>query len=395
MQENKYLIHIKRYFLKFLFSFVLCAIWANATLAGPRFNTTAKQAILVDALTGKVLFEKSANELMIPSSMTKIMTAYVVFGLLKQGRFKLEDTLPVSKNAWRKGGSRMFVKVNSDVSIEDLLRGVIIQSGNDASIVLAEGLFGTEEAFAAEMTRMAHELGAHNTTFLNATGWPDPQHLTTAADLALLADRLIKDFPDFYKRYFAETAFTYNKIRQLNRNSLLYRNIGADGLKTGYTDSGGHGLVASAEQKGQRFVLVMNGFKSKSERAKQSEAMMLWGFRNFITPKVFVKGEEITKAHVWLGEASDVSLIAAEDIIVTIPRDQAKHLKVEVHYTEPIAAPLQEGQVVGRVVVTTPEGEVREVPVITAHAVNKAGFFNRISAALYYLFWGHNQKTTA
>ncbi|MEN8237196.1 MAG: D-alanyl-D-alanine carboxypeptidase family protein [Pseudomonadota bacterium] len=383
-------------YLRFLFLIIALSsgLQPLSSAAMPTFRTMAKQAILIDANTGKILFEKDAYTLMYPSSMTKIMTAYMVFDQLKQGRLQLDDAFTVSKYAWRKGGSRMFLNVDTQARVEELIRGVIVQSGNDASIVLAEGLSGNETAFAAEMSKRAHELGAKNTTFRNATGWPDPKHLSTAYDLAILSDRLIKDFPDYYQTYFAETEYTYNKIRQMNRNPLLYRNIGADGLKTGQTSVGGFGLVASAVQKGMRLILVINGLKTKGERARESESLMLWGFRNFLTPHIYAAGEEVVRANLWLGNEPDVGLVAEKDLYVTVPRVQAKNLKVEVHFNEPITAPVRGGDVVGKVVVTCPDGEVKEVDLKIDHSVGKAGFSERIRAALYYLFWGHNQKQT-
>ncbi len=358
--------------------------------ASPVFRTPAKQVILMDANTGKVLFEKDAHSSMYPSSMTKIMTVYMVFDQLKKGRLKLDDTFTVSKYAWRKGGSRMFLNVDSKAKVDELIYGMVVQSGNDASIVIAEGLSGDEGTFAKEMNVRAKELGARHTTFRNATGWPDPEHITTAFDLAIISDQLIKNFPDYYQAYFAETEYTYNKIRQMNRNPLLYRNIGADGLKTGQTAAGGFGLVASAVQKGMRLILVINGLASKNERAQEAESLMLWGFRNFLTPQIYAAGEEVVRVNLWLGNEPDVGLVAADDISVTVSLVQAKDLKVEVHYSEPLAAPVKSGDIVGKIVVTCPDGEIKEVGLKVGHSVGKAGFFDRIRAALYYLFWGHN-----
>ncbi len=373
----------------FICALVLCGL---ISVSAHAFKTTAKQAILIDAQTGKVLFEKNADQLMYPSSMTKIMTVYMLFEQLKMGRVSLDDMFPVSKAAWRKKGSRMFVEVDSLVRVEDLLRGIIVQSGNDASIVVAEGLTGSEAVFATEMSRRAHELGATKTTFKNATGWPDPLHVTTARDLALISDKLIRNFPDLYNTYFGQTEFTFNNIRQINRNPLLYRNIGADGIKTGQTDKGGFGIVASAVQNGRRLILVVNGLKTKGERARQSEALMRWGVRNFLTPKIFKGQEEVVKANVWLGAKPSVSLVLDQDLYVTVPRYKAKDMKVQVTYQEPIAAPVRAGQEVGRVTVHCPDEEPFDVPLRVSHDVGKAGFFERIRAACYYLFWGHNER---
>ena len=355
------------------------------------FETAAKQAILFNPQTGTVLFEKNADELMAPSSMSKIMTVYLVFDRLKSGDLKLEDEFPVSTLAWRMGGSRMFVNVDSRVKVDDLLNGIVVQSGNDACIVIAEGLAGNEGVFAVEMTRKAKELGATNTTFKNSTGWPDPLHLSTARDLGLIAQRIIEHFPDYYKTYFPKTEFTYNKIRQPNRNPLLYKNLGADGLKTGATDAGGHGLVASAVQDGQRLILVINGLKTNAQRAREAEALMLWGFRNYSTPKIFAAGEEVAQAHVWLGNKPTVALVADKDIYITMKRSELKDLKVEATYKEPI--PVSKiGEIVGKVVVALPDRDPIEVPLRAQGNVKKAGFFKRIKAAIYYLIWGYNDQ---
>lgn len=355
-------------------------------------ETTASQAILIDAMTGEVLFEKNPDQLTVPSSMTKIMTVYLLFSQIKSGEVKLSDTFSVSTAAWRKQGSKMFVNLNENVNVEDLIRGIVVQSGNDASIVVAEGLSGAEDVFAAEMTKVARELGAKNTTFKNATGWPDPLHLSTARDLATISLRLIKDFPEMYKRYFSETDFTYNKIHQMNRNPLLYKtNLGADGIKTGHTDDGGYGLVASAVQDGRRLVLVVNGLPSIGERARQAEALLLWGFRNFKTPLVFRKNQPVVNANVWLGAKPTVPLVVKNDIYYTVERSKFKDLKVEAKYTDPIAAPLAPGQVVGKIIVSCGEGKkIIESPLYTTEAVEQAGFADRIKAAFNHLMWGHS-----
>ena len=240
----------------------------------------AREGIVVDFQTGATLLEKDADVSMPPASMSKVMTIYLVFQRLKDGRLNLDDELPVSEKAWRMGGSKMFVKVGNRVRIEDLIRGVIVASGNDACIVLAEGLAGTEAAFAEEMTRTAREIGLTNSTFANATGWPDPNQRMTARDLATLAHRIITDFPEYY-HYFSETEFTWNGIRQSNRNPLLFKSIGADGLKTGHTKEAGFGLTASAVQGERRLILVLSGMSSQKERSEESARIMAWGFLEF------------------------------------------------------------------------------------------------------------------
>lgn len=353
-------------------------------------ETKAKQVYLYCPQTGTVLFELNADQLMPPSSMTKIMTAYLLFDRIVNGEISLDDEFPVSKLAWRKGGSKMFVEVGSNVRVEDLIRGIIVDSGNDACIVVAEGLSGNESVFAADMTRKARELGATNTTFKNSTGWPDPLHLSTARDLSIIAEKLMEKFPDFY-HYFSETDFTYYGIRQENRNPLLKKMSGIDGLKTGSTDAGGYGVVLSGVQNGQRLILVVNGLKTAGERASEAEMLMTWGFRNFATPCLFKKGQEVARTNVWLGNQPQVGLTVDHDLMVTIPRNLIKDMKVEAVYEEPIDVS-RVGQVVGKVIVTLPDRQPIEAPLRAVGDVKSAGFFSRIRAALYYLFWGHNEQ---
>jgi D-alanyl-D-alanine carboxypeptidase (penicillin-binding protein 5/6) len=374
-------------------------LWVGITLSAgfislsdaQALDTKAKQVYLFNPQTGTVLFELNADQLMPPSSMTKIMTAYLVFEHLTAGEINLDDEFAVSKLAWRKGGSKMFVEIGSHVRVEDLIRGIIIQSGNDACIVVAEALCGNEAVFATEMTRKARELGATNTTFKNSTGWPDPLHQSTARDLGIIAQRLMDKFPDLYKTYFSEPEFTYNNIRQQNRNPLLKRNMGIDGLKTGSTDAGGYGIVASGVQNGQRLTLVINGLKTAAERASEAEMLMTWGFRNFVTPCLFKKGEEIVSANVWLGNKPKVGLTIDKDLFVTFSRSQMKELKVEAVFEEPIDVS-RIGQVVGKLIISLPDREPMEVPLRAVGDVQSAGIISRLRAALYYLAWGHNEQ---
>lgn len=354
--------------------------------------TKAKQAYMFNAQTGAVLFEFNADQLMPPSSMTKIMTVYLLFEHIKNGEVNLDDEFPVSTLAWRKGGSKMFVEVGSHVRVEDLLRGIIVQSGNDACIVVAEALAGGEDVFAVEMSRKAKELGATNTTFKNSTGWPDPLHLSTAKDLAVITQRLMDTFPDLYKAYFSQPDFTYNKIFQKNRTltpGLI--KIGADGVKTGSTDAGGYGMVASAVQNGQRITLVINGLKTAAERSLEAENLLSWGFRNFVTPVLFKKGEEVISANVWLGDKTKVPLVLDNDLMVTMPRGSMKNMKVEAVFDEPIDVS-RIGQVVGKVIVTIPDREPIETPLRAVGDVKSAGIYSRLKAALHYLAWGHNEQ---
>lgn len=350
-------------------------------------ETPARQAILVDMTTGSVLLEKNADELVPPASMSKIMTLYMVFERLKDGSLSLDDTFLVSAKAWRKGGSKMFVEVDKRVRVEDLLRGVIVSSGNDAAIVLAEGLAGTEELFAEEMTRRAREIGLEHSVFKNATGWPDPEHLMTARDLAILAQHTIENFPGLYP-YYAETAFTYNGIRQENRNPLLNKRTGADGLKTGHTEASGYGLTASVERDGRRLILVVNGLAGVRERATESARLIEWGLREFDTYALFKAGEVVEEAEVWFGEAARVPLVVASDVVVTLPRKARVEMTVAVRYEGPIPAPIEAGAQIAKLVVSAPGIQPVEFPLVAGAGVERLGLFGRLSTTFNYLLWG-------
>ena len=361
--------------------------WLAVAAPAAAIETTAREAIIVDATTGRVLLEKNADDSMPPASMSKIMTTYLVFERLKDGRLSLDDELPVSEKAWRKGGSKMFVEVGELVRVEDLLRGVIVQSGNDACIVLAEGLGGTEEAFAAEMTRKGREIGLTGSSFANATGWPDPNQRMTARDLATLALRLIADFPEYY-HYYGETEFTYAGIRQSNRNPLLYKSLGADGLKTGHTEEAGYGLTASAVQDDRRVILVLNGLESQKARSEESARLIGWAFREFGNYTLFKAGETVENAGVWLGVDPTVPLIAEQDMTVTLSRKARLDMEVTVVYDGPIPAPLEIGQQIATLVVTAPGEETVEIPLVAGAAVERLGFAGRITASVKHLIFG-------
>ena len=361
-------------------------------------ETTAKQAYLMDADTDAVLLAKNSDQLMHPSSMSKLMTIYLVFEKLHKGELKLSDTFTVSEKAWRldkqgegKGGSTMFVQVGTKVSVGDLLQGVIVQSGNDACVVLAEGIAGSEQAFAEQMNKRARELGLTHSTFRNASGLPDPEHLMTAHDLAILARHLINDFPEDYK-YFSEISFTYNGIKQGNRNPLLYKNMNVDGLKTGHTEGGGYGLTASAKRNGRRLILVLNGMSSMNERSHESERLLEWGFREFDNYALFKKGERIEDAEVWLGEEAKVALVPDHNIVLTLPRTARKDMKVAVLYTGPVPAPIQKGAPIARLVISAPNMQPLEIPLQAAADVPRLGPTGRVKAALSQLVWGTHGK---
>ena len=350
-------------------------------------DTAAREAILIDYDTGQVLMEKDADLRMPPASMSKIMTVFLAFERLKDGRLTLDDEIPISEKAWRKGGSKMFVEVGSRVRVEDILRGIIIQSGNDAAIALAEAIAGTEEAFAELMTEKAAELGMENTTFRNATGWPDSEHRMTARDLSILAREMISRFQEYYAIY-SETTFTYNDIKQGNRNPLLYKAMGADGLKTGHTQNAGYGLTASAKRGDRRLILVVNGLQSVRQRSSESERLLEWGFREFDNYTLFKAGDTVESGAVWLGSTPTVPLVVDDDVILTMPRNARKAMRVTVHYDGPLPAPLVAGQEVAQLQVSAPGFEDVIVPLKAGQDVAVLGPVGRLTAAINYLVWG-------
>lgn len=359
-------------------------LWASQASA---LETSAREAILLDYDTGTILYQKDADKPMPPASMTKIMTVFMAFERLKDGRLSMDDTIAISEKAWRKGGSKMFVKVNTRVAVHDILHGIIVQSGNDAAIALAEALGGTEEAFAEEMTRRAHEIGLTSSTFRNATGWPDPEHRTTAHDLSRLAVETIRRFPEYYPIY-SETKFTYNKIKQGNRNPLLYKNMGADGLKTGHTEAAGYGLTASAVRNGRRLVLVVNGLGSVAARSRESEALLDWGFREFDNYNLFEKGAIVADADVWLGNAKTVPLVTDSDVLLTLKRSSRQKMKVSVVYEGPVPAPIAAGTQLAMLKVSAPDMDDVTIPLYAAEDVDQLGVFGKVGAAVEYLVWG-------
>lgn len=351
------------------------------TAAAPASNTgdtIAREAIVIDYDTGTVLLDKNADQKMPTSSMSKTMTIYMAFEALKNGKLSLDQKLPVSEKAWRMQGSKMFVEVGSAIAVEDLIRGIIIQSGNDATIVLAEGISGTEEAFADMMNAKAREIGMDNSHFVNASGWPDPEHYSTARDLATLAVHTIRDFPDFYK-YYAEKEFTWHNIHQMNRNPLLFRDIGADGLKTGHAEEAGYGVIGSGAMDGRRVVLVVNGLADEKERAQESARLLEWSLRTFENVKIFSAGDTAEQAYVVMGQAEQIPLVVNEDIVVTVPKAVRNDLKVTALYKTPLIAPVKKGDQVGTLRVDIPRVGVREYPLLAGQDVEKLGL---ISGAL-------------
>ncbi|NQV56927.1 MAG: D-alanyl-D-alanine carboxypeptidase [Rhodospirillales bacterium] len=370
------------------FAFIIVAFGA-AILPGAAsaVEVSARQAILIDYNTGTVLFEKNADEIMTPSSMSKIMTVYKIFERLKDGRLSLTDTLAVSEKAWRKKGSKMFVAVNSRVKVEDLIHGIIVQSGNDASIVVAEGLAGSEDAFATELNQLAAKLGMNNSKFVNASGWPDPDHVTTARDLSKLAVATIKNFPDYY-HFYSEKSFTYSGIKQGNRNPLIYRDIGADGLKTGHTESGGYGLTASAVRGDRRLVMVLNGLPGTKERGTDSEQLFDWGFREFNNYTLFKKDDEVSIAPVWMGTENSVSLVMPEEVTLTLPVSLRRKMVVKVSMDEPVPAPVKKGARLATLKIELPGRAPLEYPLLAGGDVNQLGAISKLGAALKFVLWG-------
>ena len=349
------------------------------TPLGP-VDTTARWAYMQDFNTGASLLEKQADEEMPPSSMTKLMTIYLVYERLKQGRLKLDDELPVSEKAWRMQGSKMFVPLGGSVKVEDLIRGIIVQSGNDAAIVLAEALGGSEEQFVEQMNAKAKQLGLTHSFFKNCTGWPDPEQHMSCRDIATLSGAIIRDFPEYY-HYDAEKTFRYDGIEQGNRNPMVQKGT-ADGLKTGHTDAGGYGLVASSNRNGRRLILVLNGLESMHQRAEESERLMDWGFFNFEDVMLFSSGDVIEHVPVWLGTEPAVPVVAGRDLTVTMPRNWRKKASVKLSYDAPLTAPVGKGDTVGQLTLTGDGVPHLDVPLLAAADVPRLGLPGRAMAVL-------------
>lgn len=349
-----------------------------STPIGP-FNTQARQALIVDFDTGATLLEKDAEALMPPASMSKLMTAYVVFELLKAGRLTMTQELPVSRRAWQMGGSKMFVDVNTTVKVEDLLRGVIIQSGNDACIVLAEAISGSEERFSELLTERGRAIGLTRSVFRNSTGWPDPDHRMTCRDLATLARRIILDFPEYYGIY-SERSFRFQNITQENRNPLVQRGSG-DGLKTGHTEESGFGLTGSSLRGGRRVVLVVNGLPSMRVRAEEAERLMDWAFREFENAVLFAASETVERAPVWMGAAPDVALVPERPLTVTVPRGWRRSAEARVVFESPVRAPVAKGQRLGVLRMSGQGVPALEVPLVAANDVPVGSLVDRVGQA--------------
>jgi D-alanyl-D-alanine carboxypeptidase (penicillin-binding protein 5/6) len=374
---------------------LLKSLWVMLLLlpvSAQAIDTKASYALLLDAETGVALFEKNADARMSPASMSKLMTVLMAFEALESEAISADEEFFVSDDAWRRGGagsggSTMFLKARSRVSVLDLLRGVIIQSGNDACIALAEGMAGSEPAFAEIMTERAQELGMSRSRFINSTGLPDPDHKTTARDLAILARELINNHADYY-RLFSERDFTWNNIRQTNRNPLLYANIGADGLKTGHTQESGYGLVASAEQNGRRLILVINGLNSKRERAREARKLMTFGFRNFQRDLLVEAGQQVAELPVWHGDEATVKVTTKQRFDIVTPRSGRRKMVATVTYENPVLAPIKAGDKLGKLRVTLPGLVPQEVDLVAAEDIDKGNIVGRAIDSLIYMMVG-------
>ena len=363
----------------------------SAISKAAEIDSSAEFAFVTDFGSGKVLMEKQPDALMKPASMAKIMTVYIAFERIADGSLSLDDTFLISEKAWRKGGSKTFVEVGKEVSVRDLLYGVVVQSGNDAAIAIAEGISGTEEGFAEEMNYVARKLGMENTVFRNSTGWPHLEQHTTARDLNILATALIREFPaDKYPELypmFAEKDFTYNGIKQGNRNPLVYGTQGADGLKTGHTAESGYGLVGSAHRDGQRVVMVLNGMKSMKQRSSESRRLIDLMFREFKLYRFYDKGQPVDRANVWLGTKNKIDLVLEEPLHLVMARSDRRKMKVSVNWNDPVPAPITAGQAIGTLVLELPSGKTT-YPLLAAENVDDLGMFDRVGEALKYLIFG-------
>ncbi len=381
--------HILDHRLFFPAFFVLVCVSFALRPAGA-FETSAKYAYLIDVDTQTVLFAKNENELMSPASMSKLMTLVMVFDALKAGHLKMDEKFYISENAWKKGGeksgsSTMFAKKNTSISLKNLIQAVAVQSANDACIAIAEGMSGSEAEFARAMTRRAREIGLEKSTFANATGWPNPGQKMTVRELAMLAQFIIRNFPEYYK-YYSQKSFTWSGIRQKNRNPLLYQNIGADGLKTGHTQESGYGLVASAVRGGQRLILAVNGLASKKARAEESRRMMDWGFRAFKPFALFDKDSVIGEAKVWGGQNAAVKLKTGRKITLLMPRTSRNAIKVSIAYKSPLIAPIRKGDQVAVLKARAPGAVPFSAPLYAVSDIERSGLIGRGMARLKAIF---------
>ena len=355
----------------------------------------ARTAILQDFLSGEILYEKDPDRSIYPASMTKIMTSIIAFDLIKSGDLSLEDKFIISEKAWRlstAGYSSMFIMVGDEVTVENLLRGIIVASGNDACIALAEGIAGTEEEFAILMTMKAKELGMENTNFTNSSGINDPDNYSTVRDILIMSNYLIKEHPEYYQ-LFSETEFTWDRtggdpITQGNRNPLLYKNLGADGIKTGYLAVEKYSLASSLEKNGRRLIAVGSGFETKNSRSRESTKLLTYGITNFDLIEIAKAKKSLDKVDVWLGKEKQVSVYVNENIYKTIKKAQKRLLKVTINYTGPVEAPIKKDQIIGKLNISYNENMIGEYDLLAANEVKKVNMFSRLMKSINYLIWG-------
>ncbi len=367
---------------------LLLIIFLLLTRQSFAIESIAKTALVIDLSTNEILLEKNSTEKTYPSSMTKMMTALVAFEKIKDGSLSLDQEFLISKKAWKMGGSKMFIEVDKRVSVYDLLLGVVVHSGNDASIAIAEGISGSEEIFAIEMNNLGKKIGLTGSNFTNSSGWPDDNHYTTLEDLAKIAQYTIENHYELYQMYKISD-FTYNGIKQDNRNPLLYTFEGTDGFKTGYTEAAGYGLVGSAERGDRRLIVVLNGLESSKSRAQESLRLMDWGFNNFQLVDFYKKNEVIQEIDTWLGKEDKVDLVALEDISVSIPKAQLSSAKVTVLVEEPIATPIKIGDQIAKLQISFADKQV-DFPLYSGEDIDQKNFFSRIFSAIYYIILGSN-----
>ncbi|NVD27884.1 D-alanyl-D-alanine carboxypeptidase [Parasphingorhabdus flavimaris] len=371
---------------KFLLASLPLIAMSSIVIAAPRFDTEAPIAYMTDLSSGAVLYQKNADKQIPPASMAKMMTVYVAFDLIEKGKLKLDDKFRVNEGTWKKWnnqGSTMFLGVGDEVSVSDLLHGIVTLSGNDACVVLAEGIAGTEEAFVGLMNKRAKELGMSKSRFGNSNGWPDEgRTMVTAKDLAALGAATVNNFPKLYDDFYGQDEFAWNGIKQTNRNPLIGKVAGSDGLKTGHTDEAGYGFTGSAEQKGRRLVSVLAGLDSYGSRVEESVKFMNWGFNAWEPRKLFDKGTKVQNAEVQLGDSSTVSLVAAKDLFATLPKASDGKISMKVTYDGPIKAPIVKGQPIATLIVTSEDVDQQRIPLVAGEDVGEAGFFNRAWAGL-------------
>ena len=376
------------FYLLFFFLLSFNFIWMKKSISQLLdIKSPAKQVIIYDHEADEILFEKNADQIMKPASMAKVMTAYIIFDKLKDQSLQMSDTFLVSNRAWRMGGSRSFLELNTNVSIKDLLLGLIVQSGNDAAVVLAEGISGGEEAFAREMNRYAKILGMNNTYFTNATGWPHPDLKTTSRDLIILTRNIINNFPKLYE-LFNEKIFTYNNIKQSNRNPLLYSMNGADGLKTGHTNESGYGLIGSVKKNNRRVSIVINGLNSKKKRTFESKRLFNIVFRETALLSLFNDKKSLASANIWLGKQPQVDLVAEKAFKKIISPLELNKTKIKIQWQDPISAPIAKGDKVGDIFIDIPGKELIKQNIVSSQNIDTMSTFMKAKSILMYLLYG-------